>query len=279
MMAKDSVKKRLETGISFTEFSYQLIQGYDFVHLNKEKNCKIQMGGSDQWGNITTGTELIRKTGGGDAFAVTSPLITKSDGTKFGKSEGGNVWLDPKKTSPYKFYQFWMNSSDVDAEKYIKIFTLFSQSQIEKIISEHQEAPHLRILQKALAEDITIRVHSEKELQNAIEASMILFGKSTEDSLKNLSPADVAAVFEGVPQTEVDATRLQQNIGVIEFFTEFAPVFKSKGEARRALKANSVSVNKNKVNDQKEMSASDIINNQFILLQNGKKNYHLVNLI
>jgi tyrosyl-tRNA synthetase len=279
MMAKDSVKKRLETGISFTEFSYQLIQGYDFVHLNKEKNCKIQMGGSDQWGNITTGTELIRKTGGGDAFAVTSPLITKSDGTKFGKSEGGNVWLDPKKTSPYKFYQFWMNSSDVDAEKYIKIFTLFSQSQIEKIISEHQEAPHLRILQKALAEDITIRVHSEKELQNAIEASMILFGKSTEDSLKNLSPEDVAAVFEGVPQSEVDATRLQQNIGVIEFFTEVAPVFKSKGEARRALKANSVSVNKNKVNDQKEMSVSDIINNQFILLQNGKKNYHLVNLI
>jgi len=279
MMAKDSVKKRLETGISFTEFSYQLIQGYDFVHLNKEKNCKIQMGGSDQWGNITTGTELIRKTGGGDAFAVTSPLITKADGTKFGKSEGGNVWLDPKKTSPYKFYQFWMNSSDVDAEKYIKIFTLFAEEKITGLVSEHAEAPHLRVLQKALAEDITIRVHSEKALQNAIEASMILFGKSTEENLKNLSPEDIASVFEGVPQTDVDAAKLASNIGVIDFFTDVAPVFNSKGEARRALKANAVSVNKNKVIDSKEMNASDIINEKFILLQNGKKNYHLVNIL
>lgn len=277
MMSKDSVKKRLETGLSFTEFSYQLIQGYDFYHLNKEMNCKLQMGGSDQWGNITTGTEFIRRIGAGEAFALTCPLITKADGSKFGKSEGGNIWLDPKRTSPYKFYQFWLNQSDEDALKSIKIFTMKSEEEIEELAKQHAEAPHTRILQKALAEEITTTVHSAEALKNAQDASMILFGKSTEENLKNLSADDVQSVFEGVPQTDVEAGAVG-GTGVIDFLTEIAPVFKSKGEARRALKANAVSVNKNKVNDSKEMSDQDIINGQFILLQNGKKNYHLVNI-
>lgn len=278
MMSKDSVKKRLETGISFTEFSYQLIQGYDFYHLNKEKNCKLQMGGSDQWGNITTGTEFIRRLGGGDAFALTCPLITKADGSKFGKSEGGNIWLDAKRTSPYKFYQFWLNQSDEDALKSIKIFTMKTEVEINDLAKQHDEAPHLRLLQKALAEEITITVHSQEALDNAIEASAILFGKSTEENLKKLSADDVESVFEGVPQTTIEPSSLTTSIGVVDFLTEVAPVFSSKGEARRALKANAVSVNKNKVSEEKEISAADVINGNFILFQNGKKNYHLVNV-
>lgn len=278
MMSKDSVKKRLETGISFTEFSYQLIQGYDFYHLNKEKNCKLQMGGSDQWGNITTGTEFIRRLGGGDAFALTCPLITKADGSKFGKSEGGNIWLDAKRTSPYKFYQFWLNQSDEDALKSIKIFTMKTEEEINDLAKQHGEAPHLRLLQKALAEEITITVHSKEALENAIEASAILFGKSTEENLKKLSADDVESVFEGVPQTTIESSSLTSDMGVVDFLTEVAPVFSSKGEARRALKANAVSVNKNKVTEDKQIAEADVINGSFILFQNGKKNYHLVNV-
>jgi len=279
MMSKDSVKKRLETGISFTEFSYQLIQGYDFYHLNKEKNCKLQMGGSDQWGNITTGTEFIRRLGGGSAFALTCPLITKADGSKFGKSEGGNIWLDAKKTSPYKFYQFWMTQSDEDALKSIKIFTMKTQSEIDEISKVHAEAPHQRALQNALADDITIRVHSEEALVNAKAASQILFGKSTEDSLRNLSQDDFLSVFEGVPQSDVKRDIIEEGIGIIDFMSDHAPIFASKGEARRALKANSVSINKTKVNDQKMVGNDDIINGKYLLAQNGKKNYHLVTLV
>lgn len=279
MMSKDSVKKRIETGLSFTEFSYQLIQGYDFYHLNKEKNCKLQMGGSDQWGNITTGTEFIRRLGGGSAFALTCPLITKADGSKFGKSEGGNIWLDSKKTSPYKFYQFWLNQSDEDALKSIKIFTMKSQTEIEEIAKQHAEAPHQRALQNALADDITVRVHSEEALENAKVASQILFGKATEDSLRSLSEDDFLSVFEGVPQSEVKKELINEGIGIIDFLSDHAPVFNSKGEARRALKANSVSINKTKVNDAKAVSESDIINGKYVLAQNGKKNYHLVTLV
>ena len=281
MMAKDSVKKRLETGISFTEFSYQLIQGYDFVHLNKEKNCKIQMGGSDQWGNITTGTELIRKTGGGDAFAITSPLITKADGTKFGKSEGGNVWLDPKKTSPYTFYQFWMNSSDVDAEKYIKIFTLFTQEKVTSLVAEHKEAPHLRVLQKALAEDITIRVHSEKALHNAIEASTILFGKSTEENLKNLSSEDIASVFEGVPQIEVakDALVNHESLTNLLSTDTHSEIFKSKGEAKRSIQGGAVRINKIQQTKPEDKIDLELLQDKYLLVQNGKKNYYLVKAV
>tara|TARA_B110000211_G_C14076607_1_gene552389 strand:- start:85 stop:1359 length:1275 start_codon:yes stop_codon:yes gene_type:complete len=279
MMSKDSVKKRLDTGLSFTEFSYQLIQGYDFYHLNKEKNCKLQMGGSDQWGNITTGTEFIRRLGGGSAFALTCPLITKADGSKFGKSEGGNIWLDAKKTSPYKFYQFWMTSSDEDALKSIKIFTMKTQAEIEEIAKIHAEAPHQRALQNALADDITIRVHSEEALENAKAASQILFGKSTEESLRNLSQDDFLSVFEGVPQSDVKRGIIEAGVGIIDFMSDHAPVFNSKGEARRALKANSVSINKTKVNDQKMVGNEDIINGKYLLAQNGKKNYHLVTLV
>lgn len=279
MMSKDSVKNRMETGISFTEFSYQLIQGYDFYHLNKEKNCKLQMGGSDQWGNITTGTELIRRLGGGDAFAITSPLITKADGSKFGKSEGGNIWLDPKKTSPYKFYQFWLNMSDEDALKSIKIFTMKSKQEIEAIEAQHAEAPHQRALQNALADEITVRVHSEEALENAKVASQILFGKATEDSLRGLSEDDFLSVFEGVPQSEVSSSLIENGLSIIDFLSDHAPVFTSKGEARRALKANSVAINKTKVNDEKTVSNNDIINGKYILAQNGKKNYHLVTLV
>lgn len=279
MMSKDSVKKRLETGISFTEFSYQLIQGYDFYHLNKEKNCKLQMGGSDQWGNITTGTEFIRRLGGGSAFALTCPLITKADGSKFGKSEGGNIWLDPKKTSPYKFYQFWMTQTDEDALKSIKIFTMKTESEIDEIAKIHAEAPHQRALQNALADDITVRVHSQEALENAKVASQILFGKATEESLRNLSQDDFLSVFEGVPQSEVERGIIENGVGIIDFMSDHAPVFKSKGEARRALKANSVSINKTKVNDQKMVGNDDIINGKYLLAQNGKKNYHLVTLV
>ncbi len=280
MMAKDSVKKRLGTdskhGMSFTEFTYQLVQGYDFLHLYKEKNCKLQMGGADQWGNITTGAEMIRRIDGGKAYALTCPLITKADGGKFGKTEQGNVWLDPEKTSPYAFYQFWLNTSDEDAEKYIKIFTLKSKEEIENLVADHAEAPHMRQLQKALAEDITIRVHGQKEYENAIEASQILFGKSTADALKKLDERTFLAVFEGVPTFEIDKAILDKGIGIIDFVAEATKIFASKGEARRMLKDNGVSVNKEKVKDNAFVNTNHLIANKYILVQKGKKNYFLV---
>ena len=279
MMAKDSVKNRLsgETsdGMSFTEFTYQLVQGYDFLHLFNNESCTIQMGGSDQWGNITTGTELIRRIGGGKGYAITCPLITKSDGSKFGKSEGGNVWLDKNRTSPYKFYQYWLNSSDEDAEKYIKIFTFLDQSTIESLITEHREAPHMRLLQKRLAEEITLIVHSQEDLDNAIKASGILFGKSTADDLKSLDAATFLDIFDGVPQAELNKAELGE-LGIISALAEKTGFLKSNGEARRALKENSVSVNKTKVKDDYTLSESDLINDQFILLQKGKKNYYVI---
>ena len=274
MMAKDSVKSRLETGMSFTEFSYQLVQGYDFYWLWKNKNCRVQLGGSDQWGNIVTGTELIRRKGGGQAFAVTTPLIKKADGGKFGKTEEGNVWLDKTKTSPYKFYQFWLNSSDEDAKNFIKIFTLKSQEKINAIIVEHEQAPHLRVLQKALADEVTTRVHSAEDLEMAIKASNILFGKSTADDLKSLDEDTFLSVFDGVPQFEVSAADLDS--GIVDFLVEKTQVFASKGEARRMLKSNAVSVNKEKVSEEKQISNADLISNKYILAQKGKKNYFLI---
>ena len=274
MMAKDSVKSRLETGMSFTEFSYQLVQGYDFYWLWKNKKCMVQLGGSDQWGNIVTGTELIRRKGGGQAFAVTTPLIKKADGGKFGKTEEGNVWLDKTKTSPYKFYQFWLNSSDEDAKNYIKIFTLKSQEEINSIITEHEQAPHLRVLQKALADEVTTRVHSAEDLEMAIKASNILFGKSTADDLKSLDEDTFLSVFDGVPQFEVSANDF--NCGIVDFLAEKTQVFGSKGEARRMLKSNAVSINKEKVNEEKQISSTDLISNKYILVQKGKKNYFLI---
>ena len=283
MMAKDSVKNRLsgETsdGMSFTEFTYQLVQGYDFLHLYQNNNCSIQMGGSDQWGNITTGTELIRRIGGGKGYAITCPLITKSDGSKFGKSEGGNVWLDKNRTSPYKFYQYWLNSSDEDAEKYIKIFTFLDQETIESLISQHREAPHTRSLQKRLAEEITLIVHSQEDLDNAIKASNILFGKSTSEDLKGLDEATFLDVFDGVPQAEISKAELKEGIGVISALGEKSNFLKSNGEARRALKENSISVNKEKVKEDYTLSTSDLINNQFVLLQRGKKNYFVLRFV
>lgn len=279
MMAKDSVKKRLETGISFTEFSYQLIQGYDFFWLNQNKDCKLQMGGSDQWGNIVTGTEFIRRKSDGEAFALTCPLITKSDGSKFGKSEGGNVWLDAEKTSPYKFYQFWLNVSDEDASRYIRIFTLKPKEEIEALEKEHLADPGRRIVQHALAEDITIRVHSEEELENAKAASLILFGKSTTESLKKLSERDFLSVFEGVPQAEVSKAQLEEGMGIIDFSVKVAGAFSSNGEARRMIQNNGVSINKGKVNLEKEVNLTDLILDRYILLQKGKKNYYLIRLV
>jgi len=279
MLAKDSVKKRLETGLSFTEFSYQLIQGYDFYWLNQHKNCKLQMGGSDQWGNIVTGTEFIRRKSDDEAFALTCPLITKADGSKFGKSEGGNVWLDADKTSPYKFYQFWLNSSDEDASKYIRIFTLKSKVEIEELEKAHQVAPHERILQKALAEDITIRVHSAQELENALAASEILFGSATEESLSSLSEKDFLSVFEGVPQAEVAKSKIDNGQEIIDFSVNAAKAFNSNGEARRMIQNNGLSINKAKVNLDKTISAEDLIHGKYILLQKGKKNYYLVHVV
>lgn len=278
MMAKDSVKNRLETGISFTEFSYQLVQGYDFLHLNQKFNCKMQMGGSDQWGNMVTGTELIRRKSSGEAYALTCPLITKADGSKFGKSEGGNVWLDKEKTSPYKFYQFWLNTSDEDAAKYIRIFTLKAQDEILALEKEHAEAPHLRVLQKALAEDITVRVHSQEDLENALEASSILFGKSTTDSLRKLSESDLLSVFEGVPQAEVKRSDLESGIGIIDFASEQVNAFSSKGEARKLIQGNGLSLNKEKVNLEKVVGKEDLLLDRYLLLQKGKKNYYLVHV-
>ncbi len=280
MMSKDSVKKRLSSeaseGMSFTEFTYQLVQGYDFLHLYREKQCTLQMGGSDQWGNITTGTELVRRIAGGKAYALTCPLITKADGTKFGKSEGGNIWLDSARTSPYKFYQYWLNTSDVDAEKYIKIFTFLSKEEIEVLTEKHREAPHLRLLQKRLAEEITVMVHSAEDLENAIKASNILFGNSTSEDLKQLDEATFLDVFEGVPQAEISRNEIEEGINIVEILNTKTGFLKSNGEARRALNANSISVNKEKVTEEFVLSAKDLINNQFVLLQSGKKNYFVI---
>jgi tyrosyl-tRNA synthetase len=278
MMAKDSVKKRVEsqTGISFTEFSYQLVQGYDFYHLYKEHDCKFQCGGSDQWGNITTGTELIRRMDGGKAYAFTCPLITKADGGKFGKTEEGNVWLDPEMTSPYKFYQFWINVSDEDAERYIKIFTFKSKEEIEGLISEHKEAPHLRVLQKALAEDLTVRVHSEEDLERAIAASGILFGKATRDELNKLSERDILEIFEGVPQFDLPKDKLSGGLDMIGLLAGETDILSSNGEARRALKENSISINKEKVSEDQMVSEADLLNGKYLIVQRGKKNYFLV---
>ena len=278
MMAKDSVKSRLETGMSFTEFTYQLIQGYDFYWLHQNKNCKVQLGGSDQWGNIVTGTELIRRKGGGEAFACTTPLIKKADGSKFGKTEEGNIWLDKKKTSPYKFYQYWINSSDEDAANYIRIFTLKSKDEIEAIENQHQESPHLRILQKALANDITIRVHSEEDLNAAINASEILFKKGDDavKDLKRMSSQIFEDVFEGVPQAKIAMSDIKLGITIVEALTHKTNFLKSGGEARRALKENSISVNKTKVNEEKLLNTDDLINGKYILIQRGKKNYFVI---
>jgi tyrosyl-tRNA synthetase len=276
MLSKDSVKKRLETGMSFTEFSYQLVQGYDFYHLNLHHNCIVQMGGSDQWGNIVTGTELIRRKSGGEAYAVTTPLIKKADGTKFGKTEGGSVWLDPEKTSPYQFFQFWLNSSDADSVNYIRIFTLRSKEEIEALEAEHNEAPHLRILQKAIAEDITTRVHGAEALQAAIAASNILFGKSTSDDLKSLSEKDFFSVFEGVPQATISREEFGDGISIVEAMAAKTNFLASNGEARRELKANAIAVNKEKVTESFVITAEHLINNKYVLLGKGKKNNYIL---
>ena len=274
MMAKDSVKSRLESGMSFTEFSYQLVQGYDFYWLWKNKNCKVQLGGSDQWGNIVTGTELIRKKGEGKVFAVTTPLIKKADGGKFGKTETGNVWLDKTKTSPYKFYQFWLNSSDDDAKNYIKIFTLKSQEEIKQLTNEHEQAPHLRVLQNTIANEVTARVHSAEYLDMAIKASNILFGKSTADDLKSLDEETFLSVFEGVPQFELSKADLDLNI--LDIVAEKTQIFSSKGEARRMIKSNAVSINKEKITEDIQLSENNLLNGKYILAQKGKKNYFLI---
>ncbi|MBQ9864364.1 MAG: tyrosine--tRNA ligase [Bacteroidales bacterium] len=277
MMTKDSVKKRMETGISFTEFSYQLLQGFDFLTLYRTKGCKLQMGGSDQWGNITTGTELIRRMEGGEAFALTCPLITKADGTKFGKTEGGNVWLDPEKTSPYKFYQFWLNCSDMDTAKYIRIFTLLSKEEIEALEKHHAEAPERRILQRALAKDITCRVHSEEDYNTAVAASELLFGKGTTEQLNGLDRATLLSIFEGVPQFTVSRSTIESGISLVDLSAQVG-MFASKGEIRRELKQNSISVNKAKVGEDCRLSTSDILSCGSILVQKGKKNYYLLNV-
>lgn len=276
MMSKDSVKSRLETGMSFTEFSYQLVQGYDFYHLNKNFNCIVQMGGSDQWGNIVTGTELIRRKSGGEAYAVTTPLIKKADGTKFGKTEGGSVWLDPEKTSPYAFYQFWLNAADSDSSNYIRIFTLKSKEEIEKIEAEHNEAPHLRIIQKAIAEEITIRVHGEQALETAIAASNILFGKSTSEDLKKLSNDDFLSIFEGVPMATIDRSEFEAGISIVDLLSAKTGFLPSNGEAKRELKANAISLNKDKIVEGVSIGKQDLINDKFLLLGKGKKNNYIV---
>ena len=281
MMAKDSVQKRLNgearDGLSFTEFTYQLLQGYDFLHLYETRNCKLQLGGSDQWGNITTGAELIRRTNGGEVFALTCPLVTKADGTKFGKTESGNVWLDPKYTSPYKFYQFWLNVSDEDAERYIKIFTSLSKEEIDALTVEHKQAPHLRTLQKRLAKEVTVMVHSEEDYNAAVEASGILFGNATSESLKKLDEDTLLSVFEGVPQFEVSKADIEAGIKAVDLFVEKAPVFPSKGEMRKLVQGGGVSLNKEKLTafDQ-PVAASDLLNGKYLLVQRGKKNYYLI---
>lgn len=280
MMAKDSVKKRFTgegEGMSFTEFTYQLLQAYDYLHLYETKNCKLQMGGSDQWGNITTGTELIRRKLGKEAFGLTCPLIKKADGTKFGKTESGNIWLDPRYTSPYKFYQFWLNVSDEDAESYIKIFTMLDKATIDDVITRHREAPHMRELQKTLAKEITCMIHSEEEYDKAVEASAILFGSSTADALKKIDEQTFLQVFEGVPQYEIDKAVLESGINVVNLTTENAQVFPSKGEARKLIQGGGISVNKVKIaSPEHTVSASDLISGKYLLVQKGKKNYYLI---
>ena len=280
MMAKDSVKNRIDSeskdGMSFTEFTYQLVQGYDFLHLYQNTNASIQMGGSDQWGNITTGTELIRRIGGGKGYAITCPLITKSDGSKFGKSEGGNIWLDAKRTSPYKFYQYWLNASDEDAEKYIKIFTFLTEEIINSLINEHKEAPHLRILQKKIGEEVTLLVHGKDAYQNAIKASAILFGKSTASDLKSLDEQTFLDVFDGVPRATVSFADLDEGLDMIGALAAKTHFLNSNGDARRALKENAISVNKEKVKDGFTITKKDLIANKFVLLQRGKKTYYLL---
>ncbi len=281
MMAKDSVKKRLSSesseGMSFTEFSYQLLQGFDFLHLYREKGCRIQVGGSDQWGNITTGTELIRRVTGGEAFALVCPLITKADGSKFGKTESGNVWLDKRYTSPYKFVQFWLNVSDVDAEKYIRIFTFLSKQEVEDLVEAHRQEPHLRLLQKRLAKEITTMVHSEEDYNAAMEAAGILFGNSTADALKKLDEETFLSVFEGVPTYEVDAACINEGMKVLDLLVEKAPAFPSKGELRKLIQAGGFSVNKEKWTDvDGAFSSSQLLNGHYILGQKGKKNYFLI---
>ena len=284
MMAKDSVKKRFDPnentdGMSFTEFSYQLLQGYDFLHLYRQKELTLQMGGSDQWGNITTGTELIRRIAGGKAYALTCPLITKADGTKFGKSEGGNVWLDAEKTSPYKFYQYWINVSDEDAQRYIKIFTMLSREEIKQLISEHQAAPHLRVLQNKLAEELTTLVHGREELQKAQKASQILFGNSTSDDLRQLDAKTFLEVFDGVPQAEVTRTEIAAGLDMIAALSAKTGFIASNSEARRALKEKSIAVNKEKVEESYIIGEKDIIDDKFVLLQRGKKNYFVIVIV
>lgn len=280
MMAKDSVKKRLGSeaaqGMSFTEFTYQLVQGYDFLYLRKNYDCLLQMGGSDQWGNITTGGELIRRKEGLDAYGLTWPLMTKSDGRKFGKTESGNIWLDPARTSPYKFYQFWLNAADEDAEKYVKIFTILPPAQIDALIAEHRQAPHLRNLQKTLAKEVTCLIHGEEAYESALEASQILFGNATSETLKKLGEDTFLSVFEGVPQFEIPAADLKEGIPAVEFLAGKTGIMNSKGEARRALKANSISINKEKVREETVIDETQLIDGKYILAQSGKKNYYLV---
>jgi tyrosyl-tRNA synthetase len=280
MMAKDSVKNRIgsesKEGMSFTEFTYQLVQGYDFLHLYQNNSATLQMGGSDQWGNITTGTELIRRIGNGKGYAITCPLITKSDGSKFGKSEGGNVWLDANRTSPYKFYQYWLNASDEDAEKYIKIFTFLTKEEIDQLIKEHQEAPHLRLLQKKIGEEVTLLVHGEAAYNNAIKAASILFGKSTASDLKSLDEQTFLDVFDGVPKATVAQEDIAEGLDMIGALAAKTNFLKSNGEARRALKENAISVNKEKVKDDFTISKNDLIADKYVLLQRGKKNYFLL---
>ncbi len=281
MMSKDSVKKRLsadsKAGMSFTEFTYQLVQGTDFLELYKSKNCKLQMGGSDQWGNITTGTELIRRKEGGQAWAITCPLITKADGGKFGKTESGNIWLDAKYTSPYKFYQFWLNTTDADAEKYIKIFTLISREEIAALVEEHREAPHMRKLQQRLAKEVTVMIHSEADYDMAVEASQILFGKSTADTLRKLDEDTFLSVFEGVPQFNVDKAEFENGVDIVELLAVKAAVFPSKGELRRLFKGNAISLNKEKEpNAELVVTKEHLIAGKYLLVQKGKKNYFLV---
>ncbi len=281
MMAKDSVKKRLgsesKSGMSFTEFTYQLVQGYDFLYLYQHMGCRLQMGGSDQWGNIVTGTELIRRKESGEAFALTCPLITKADGGKFGKTESGNVWLDAERTSPYAFYQFWLNTSDADAEKYIKIFTMMPQNEVEELVAQHQEAPHARALQQRLAKEVTIMVHSEEEYNAAVEASQILFGKATSEALAKIDERTFLAVFEGVPTFEVEKSALDAGLNVVDLLTDHAAVFPSKGELRRLLKGGGVSMNKEKIaSADLTVEATQLINGKYLLVQKGKKNYFLL---
>ena len=280
MMSKDSVKKRLSSdaaeGMSFTEFTYQLVQGYDFLHLFRELDCTLQMGGSDQWGNITTGTELIRRIGDGKGYALTCPLITKADGTKFGKTESGNIWLDPERTSPYKFYQYWLNTSDEDAEKFIKIFTFLPKNVIEDLVATHKEAPHLRQLQRKLAEEITVMVHSREDYDNAVKASEVLFGKSTAEDLKNLNETTFLDVFEGVPQAKIDREDVEKGLDMIAALSAKTEFLSSNGEARRALKENAISVNKEKVSEDYMITTRDLLNNKYVIINKGKRNTYIL---